>query len=61
VREGLAHFTVAKEGERNRWGDYTSTAVDPKHENCFWVFNEFASKLNEWATVWGQFCLVSMA
>jgi len=59
VREGQAFYENLSDG-RNRWGDYTSTAVDPKHENCFWVYNEFAAKLKEWATAWGQFCLVEV-
>ncbi len=26
----------------NRWGDYSSIALDPQDENAFWVFNQYA-------------------
>jgi len=43
---------------RNRWGDYTSVAVDPVDEDCFWVYNEYASE-NIWKTAWGRVCVDS--
>jgi len=50
---------------RNRWGDYSSLAVDPADDLNFWVFNQYAmtrspsqDAYNEdgrWATVFGNF------
>jgi hypothetical protein len=34
---------------RNRWGDYTFTAVDPVN-NSFWNFGQWANLNNRWAT-----------
>jgi hypothetical protein len=33
---------------RNRWGDYSTTVVDPSDPNSFWTFQEFALGGNEW-------------
>ena len=33
-----------------RWGDYTTTVVDPSNPNTFWTFQEFALGSNEWGT-----------
>ena len=34
----------------NRWGDYTTTVLDPNDPNVFWTFQEFASDSSSWAT-----------
>jgi hypothetical protein len=34
----------------NRWGDYTTTIVDPSNPNVFWTFQEYAVASNAWAT-----------
>ena len=34
----------------NRWGDYTTTIVDPSDPNVFWTFQEYALASNAWAT-----------
>ena len=34
----------------NRWGDYTTTIVDPSNPNSFWTFQEYAMGSNAWAT-----------
>ncbi len=34
----------------NRWGDYTTTVVDPSNPNVFWTFQEYASNSSSWAT-----------
>jgi hypothetical protein len=33
-----------------RWGDYTSTVVDPSNPNVFWTFQEYALSSDAWAT-----------
>ncbi len=48
----------------NRWGDYSSIALDPNNENDFWVFNQyawthgsydpFAKEDGRWATAFAQ-------
>ncbi len=34
----------------NRWGDYSTTIVDPSDPNVFWTFQEYAMSSNAWAT-----------
>lgn len=34
----------------NRWGDWTTTAVDPSNPNVFWTFQEYAVGSNAWGT-----------
>jgi hypothetical protein len=42
-------------GNRNRWGDYSSTQVDPVDDKGFWTLQEYASlQPNVWATRWAQ-------
>jgi|GEM_PF-5156319 hypothetical protein len=38
---------------RNRWGDYSSTIVDPNGIN-FWTLQEFARNNNTWGTQWAN-------
>jgi PEP-CTERM motif-containing protein len=33
-----------------RWGDFSSTVVDPSNPNVFWTFQEFALTSSAWAT-----------
>ncbi len=41
VKAGEVPYYRAFGGSRNRWGDYSSVAIDPV-DNSFWVFNEYA-------------------
>lgn len=34
---------------RNRWGDYSATVVDPSDSNSFWTFQEFVDGADNWA------------
>ncbi len=34
----------------NRWGDYTTTVIDPLNPSVFWTFHEYALNNNAWAT-----------
>ncbi len=34
----------------SRWGDYTTTVVDPFNPNVFWTFQEYPLANNAWAT-----------
>ncbi len=40
IRSGLASY-VRTFGSANRWGDYSSAAVDPD-DTCFWIYNKYA-------------------
>jgi hypothetical protein len=52
-------------GPRNRWGDYSGSALDPGNESDLWLFNEYAmtrgtiigSEDGRWATQYGSFAL----
>ncbi|MEM9645150.1 MAG: hypothetical protein AAF989_09155, partial [Planctomycetota bacterium] len=60
VREyatGLANYEGVDSVGRNRWGDYSGLAIDPSDDATFWVFNEFASTGNRWATQIASFQL----
>jgi hypothetical protein len=35
---------------RNRWGDYSSTVIDPSDPFSFWTFQQVAGTNNEWFT-----------
>ncbi len=41
ISAGEAFYIRTFGGSRNRWGDYSATAVDPD-EACFWVYNKHA-------------------
>jgi hypothetical protein len=34
----------------NRWGDWTTTVVDPSNPHVFWTFQQYALSSSEWAT-----------
>ncbi len=65
LRAGIDRY-IATDGSRNRWGDYSGTAVDPVND-CFWFYNEYsrteqasppapANNNGVWGTAWGAFC-----
>ncbi len=67
IKNGVAHYYRAFGGTRNRWGDYTATALDPANQ-CFWAYNKWAdtkgtilgSLPNEdgrWSTVVARVCV----
>jgi len=35
---------------RNRWGDYSATVIDPADPFAFWTFQEFVSSEDHWST-----------
>ena len=69
LREGLDFYERTFSGSRNRWGDYSSIAVDPRDDSTFWVYNEYASTRGtptnsptgiqdgRWATAYGSFAV----
>jgi hypothetical protein len=56
--------TVLKAGEApyfkdlgtgdNRWGDFSSTVVDPLDDLSLWTLQEYAATNNNWGTWWGE-------
>jgi hypothetical protein len=46
---GSGPYTVDYGTGRNRWGDYSATAVDPADDMTFWTFQEYADATNDWA------------
>jgi hypothetical protein len=49
LRPGVGPYDVVVEG-RNRWGDYSTTSVDPSDPSSFWTIQEWASGPNQWST-----------
>jgi hypothetical protein len=43
---------------RNRWGDYSSTVIDPSDPLSFWTFQQVAGNNNEWFTQVSQVRIV---
>ena len=58
LKDGEAPYYKTFGGDRNRWGDYSSTVVDPLDDDSFWTIQEYASTPSEgydrWGTWWGQ-------
>jgi len=38
----------------NRWGDYSSTVVDPVDDTSMWTIQEYAGQNNKWSLWWGR-------
>jgi hypothetical protein len=38
----------------NRWGDFSSTVVDPLDDLSLWTLQEYAASNNNWGTWWGE-------
>jgi hypothetical protein len=62
AKSGLAPYVRVFGGDGNRWGDYSSIAVDPT-DDSFWSFNAFADTRGtvdssgddgRWGTAWGR-------
>ncbi len=54
LQSGLGNYVKTFGGTRNRWGDYMGIFLDPEDEFGFWMFTEYASTNNTYATVVGQ-------
>jgi PKD repeat protein len=56
-KDGLAPYYKTFGGARNRWGDYTSTVVDPANDLDFWTLQEYAElpgSQDEWGVWWAK-------
>jgi len=55
--DGLAPYFKTFGGNRNRWGDYTGTCVDPVDDLDFWTLQEYADlpgSQDQWSTWWAN-------
>ncbi len=43
-------YNVQPTTNGQRWGDYSSTVVDPNDDMTFWTFQEYTNATNSWAT-----------
>ena len=50
LKAGVAHYQGLDSGQRNRWGDYNGVASDPANPRVVWIYSEFASAVDTWAT-----------
>ncbi|MCH2129134.1 MAG: hypothetical protein MK179_08325, partial [Pirellulaceae bacterium] len=72
---GAAPYERLDGSNRNRWGDYSATVLDPLNDQHFWTFQEYAIDTDQWAIrvtqiivpepsssillIWLTLCLVS--
>lgn len=58
LKNGEAAYVRVSSTRRNRWGDYSSSAVDPVNGLDFWTIQEYAAApsltSSAWGTWWGQ-------
>ena len=58
LKAGEAPYVKTFGGSRNRWGDYSSTLVDPVNDTDMWTIQEYAatprSGFDRWGTWWGR-------
>jgi hypothetical protein len=50
LRAGTADYLQLDSQNRNRWGDYSSTTVDPADPGIFWTSQEYVSSADHWST-----------
>ena len=53
-KPGISTYEKRDGSGRNRWGDYSSTVVDPANDTSFWTIQEYALGSNQWGTWWAQ-------
>lgn len=54
LKAGLASYQVQDGNGFNRWGDYTSTTLDPLDGASFWTIQEYARETDDWGTWIGE-------
>jgi hypothetical protein len=61
LKEGEGAYYKTYGGGRNRWGDYSSTQVDPSDDTSIWTVQEYAGApagsgdgSGRWSTWWGK-------
>lgn len=57
-KAGEAKYFKTFGGSRNRWGDYSSSVVDPQDDTAFWTIQEYTAipvgANDQWGTWWAQ-------
>ena len=61
LKDGEGTYVKRREDERNRWGDYSATQVDPSDDLTLWTIQEYAripvgngDLSGRWGTWWGR-------
>ena len=54
LKAGEANYVRTDSVSRNRWGDYSSTHVDPVNGTDLWTLQEYARTGNTWGTWWAR-------
>jgi hypothetical protein len=61
LKDGEGPYDKTEGGARNRWGDYSGTAVDPSDDLSLWTVQEYAriplsrgADPGRWGTWWGR-------
>jgi hypothetical protein len=61
LKDGEGPYVKTEGGSRNRWGDYSATAVDPVDDLSLWTVQEYArlpvgrgDDSGRWGTWWGR-------
>jgi hypothetical protein len=62
LKSGEASYYKTYSSGRNRWGDYSNSAVDPANDTDLWTIQEYAalpassctSNCDRWGTWWGR-------
>ena len=65
LKAGISSFWSLDRINRNRWGDYSATVIDPSNDTDLWTFQEYAAqyygsptnKSGRWGTWWGSVTL----
>jgi hypothetical protein len=50
LKAGLASYRLVSRGGVSRWGDYSTTCVDPIDPNRFWTIQMYPSDSSTWST-----------
>jgi hypothetical protein len=54
LEAGQASYFKDQGAGDNRWGDFSSTVVDPLNDLNLWTLQEYAATDNDWGTWWGE-------
>ncbi|MGA9768285.1 MAG: alkaline phosphatase family protein, partial [Blastocatellia bacterium] len=61
LKDGQAPYVKTNGGTRNKWGDYSSTIVDPLNDLDMWTIQAYAASpsggIDRWGTWWGRLAL----
>jgi len=50
LRAGVSDYLLLDSSNRNRWGDYSATTLDPNNPRHFWTIQEFVAGADFWST-----------